>query len=180
MTFHSALPRWLPLAFVMTILCGLVYVGCHTVLRQGANEIPLHVADLAEQALRAGRPPTAIVAPGSVDMKTNSNVFLIIFDASRKVVASTAMVSGRSPEPPSGVLTESKRVGEDRITWEPEPGARAAIVARYVNAKPDWYVVAGQSLTETERIASKIAWATFLAWVVALAGSFGIMKFWIE
>ncbi len=44
----------------------------------------------------------------------------------------------------------ASRVGEDRITWQPEPGIRSAVVVVHYTGATPGYVMAGRSLREVE------------------------------
>jgi hypothetical protein len=52
----------------------------------------------------------------------------MMFDRRRHVLVSSGRLNGRIPVLPGGVLAWATRHGEDRITWEPQPGPREAAV----------------------------------------------------
>ena len=53
--------------------------------------------------------------------------------------------------PPAGVFAVAKQNGENRRTWQPEPGVRNAIVVLpYSVDGEQGYVIGGHSLRETE------------------------------
>jgi hypothetical protein len=67
--------------------------------------------------------------------------------------------------PPSGVFAYVRDHGEDMISWQPAAGVRSAIV---VDSFYGGFVVAGRSLTGTERAESALGlWAIF-GWAAAV------------
>ena len=68
-----------------------------------------------------------------------------------------AILDGTPPTIPQGVLAAARSntiqkgggpIGEDRVTWQPNPGVRQAIVA--VSASNGYVVVAGRNMREVE------------------------------
>jgi len=82
-----------------------------------------------------------------VELATSLAPFIIVFDDSGNVLASSATLHGAVPVYPSGVLDYTRINGEDRVTWQPENGVRmATVVIRYDTG----FVLAGRSLREVE------------------------------
>jgi hypothetical protein len=105
------------------------------------------MAEDAASALNSGESVTSIVPATKVEISSSLSPFLIVFDDSGRVVASSATLHGAVPVFPSGVLDYTRLRGEDRVTWQPENGVRmATVVARYDKG----FVLAGRSLREVE------------------------------
>jgi len=104
--------------------------------------------------------------------------FALVFDASGRLVASSATLEGQAPSYPTGVLETVRARGEKRVTWQPAPGVRLATVARPWNGG---FVVAGQSLQLSEQHIATIGELCLTGWLatqvliaVAVASGMGL------
>ena len=169
-TIFQIFKRWLPLAIATAGLCGLVYLTVQQSLRMGANDPQIQMAEDAASNLNSGASVESVVPSTQVEIANSLAPFLIVFDDSGKVLASSATLHGAVPIYPSGVLDYTRQKGQDRVTWQPEVGIRmATVVVGYKNG----FVMAGRSLREieiresnTERISGMVMLAI---WVVTLA-----------
>ncbi len=167
---------WLPLAFVTTILCGLVEIAVQQNMRQTANNLPARVVEDAVYQLHHGVSPKEIVGTASVDLETSLNPFVMIEDGTS--ITTSAILDGTPLlSPPHGVLQAAQSQGENRITWQPRPGIRQAIVVRYIPGPSPVYVLAGQSLREVEKHQKSLLNQVLAAWIIAMVGSFALMFF---
>ncbi len=146
----QTLKAWIPLAVAVTLLSGVIYVTAQQVIRLGANEPQIQMAQDAAAALAAQTPLEDIVPLGQVDVAHSLAPFLIVFDQDRKVLAANAVLHGAVPNLPAGVLDDARQQGEGRISWQPEPGVREAAVVVPVAGGSGGYVLAGRSLREAE------------------------------
>lgn len=163
--------RWLPLAFVVTILAGLVYLAVQQTLRQSADDPQIQLAEDAAAAL-AAQPPQSVLPPEQVDMAASLRPYVMVMSESGDSVASSVSLHGRPPALPSGVLEYVRQHGEERLTWEPEAGVRSAtVVVRYAGSHPG-FVLAGRSLREVERREDWLTTAVAVVWAGALLISF--------
>jgi hypothetical protein len=80
----------------------------------------------------------------------------MVFDPQGTVLASSARLHGAIPVLPGGVLAHARATGEHRLSWQPEPGIREAIVVVSARKGQLGYVVAGRSLRETERLKQQV------------------------
>jgi len=173
--FTPILFRWLPPAFLTTALSALVYLAAQQVGRQLANDPQIQLARDAAIALATGRPVESVVPTPDVNYGRSLAPFLMVLDDAGTVVASSGRLNGRMPEFPAGVLDHARQTGEERVTWQPEPGVRLATV---VVRRPDaagGFVIAGRSLSETEARYSQFQNITIVVWVVTLAGLFALV-----
>jgi hypothetical protein len=105
-------------------------------------------------------------------MASNPAPFVIVYDAHRHVLASSGRLNGRTPALPAGVLTSVASHGQDRITWQPQPGLReAAIIQPYGGPDPG-FVLAAQSLEIISAQQRSLTWSVACIWLAALALSF--------
>lgn len=71
---------------------------------------------------------------------------------------------GARATPPAGVVAAAARLGRDRVTWQPAPGDRFALVAV---RSGDRVIVAGQSLGPAEARIDQLTGLVGAAWALA-------------
>lgn len=167
----SKIKYWIPLAVVVTALCGLVYVVGQQNLRQAANDPQIQISeDLAGQ-LGQKKLPTPQTAIEIIDISKSLSPFVIVYDDRGQAIGSTARLNGKAPTLPKGVLEYTKVHKQDRITWEPQKGIRHAIVVTRVENGIKGYVLAGRSLREVEKREDMLLQQVGLSWIIILAVS---------
>ncbi len=175
------LKTWLPIAIGITILAGLIYLSVQQAYRMGANDPQIQIAEDGASALAAAEDPRqalqSIVPSGEVDIAQSLAPYVIVFDANGKALASNAVLRGEIPSLPEGVFDYTRQHGEDRISYQPEPGVRSAAVIVSVNGGRDGYVLAGRSLREVEKRVDQLIPITALFWAAAMAASLGLVTF---
>ena len=162
-----AIALWVPMAVAVTGLAALVYVAVQQDLRQNANDPQVQMAEDAAAALDAGAPPPSLVSSKTVDLARSLAPYLMIFDASGNVVVSSAELHGQPPQFPASVFNDA-RGGQDRISWQPEPGVRSAVV---VQPWHDGFVVAGRSLRLVEEREQRVLLLSAFVWLLTLAAT---------
>jgi len=78
-------------------------------------------------------------------------------------------LNGRVPVPPPGVFAATRNVPEQRLTWQPTPGVRSAIVIRHYGGSSPGFVLAGRSLREVEQRIARLIGIVTIMWAGALA-----------
>lgn len=152
---------WLIVMFLITFTSLLVYSAAQQTLRQGANENPAILATETKLKLERGISPKDAVPAEKFDISKSLNTFVMVYDSNNNLVSSSAIIENKEPSYPKGVLNYVSNKGEDRVTWQPKEGLRFATIAiKYNNG----YIVAGQSLFETERTAANIGLLILMAW----------------
>ncbi len=145
----DALLVWLPLALALGVAALLVYGAVQQDLRQSANDPQIELAENAAAALAAGAAPESVLPGDRVDLASNVAPFLIVYDRSGALRASSATLDDAIPTLPPGVLRGAQ--SEDRLTWQPAPGVRvAAVIVPYGGPQPG-FVLAGRSLRLIEQ-----------------------------
>ncbi len=170
-TLLSGLLGWFPLAVAVSALALLVYVAVQQNYRQNANDPQVQLAEDAAARLEAGDQAQTVVGTGKVDIARSLAPFLIVYDDAGQVVASSAQLNGQTPQLPPGVLDAVRRTGEDRISWQPQPGVRSATVIERVVGSSPGFVLAGRSLREVEDRESQLTGEVFWLWLAAMLGS---------
>ena len=169
---------WPPAAVIITLLSGLTYTVAQQVLRMAANDPQIQLAEDAAAALTNGVTPEAVLPASKVDIAIGLAPYVVVFDNAGKAIASSGLLHNQFPTLPAGVFDAARERGENRITWQPEPGVRSAIVVtRYGGAHPG-FVIAGRSLRESEARSDQLLLlvgaegiATLFAALVAIAFS---------
>jgi hypothetical protein len=171
------LRQWLPLAVIVTAACGLVYLAVQQELRQTANDPQIQIAEDAAAALENGAAVESIVPAEKVAIERSLAPFVMVFTDRGEVAGSSALLHGQTPQLPAGVLEYVRSHGEDRVTWQPEAGARiAAVVVRYTGSPPG-FILAGRSLREVEAREDNALLAAGAAWIVTLGVSLAAVIF---
>ncbi len=170
--FVSAIFAWIPLAFVTTVIAGLVYGTVQQNYRQGANDPQISVAHDLVNYLEQGNDPKTAVSPRPIDISKSRTPFIMIFDDAGKSIISQAQLDGKAPEVPKGVFDFVRAHGEERFTWQPRHDARTAAVAMpFTSNGQKGFVLVGRSLIDIESRESRLTIMVGLAWAVAVAGS---------
>ncbi len=170
--------QWLPFAVIATFLSGLVYVAVQQDMRSGANDPQIQIAEDIAAVLQNGIAPQSVIPPGlpSINIGKSLSPYVIIFDDSGKPIAGTGQLEGKLPTPPPRVFEYARKNGENRLTWQPEPAVRSAIVViYYATESRSGFVLAGRSLREVEKRESFLITEVFLGWLASLFISLGII-----
>jgi hypothetical protein len=173
---RSVLAIGLPLAVIGTIILAISYVNDQQTLRQLANEPQVYMAQDAKLRVEAGAKPEGFA--GAIPIEKDPAPYLVFFNATGTPIAGSGVLNNALPTLPPGVLAAAKKNGVNRLTWEPIPGVREAIV---VMPAGDYFVMAGRSLIYTEEQEAGltarilIGWAGMMIAVVLVA----ILAAWI-
>ena len=172
--FSKTTKIWLTIAALSFIFILFTYIEVQQVLRIGANELPLQIAEDYAATLANSVPPASIVPNGVIDVAKSLTPFVIIFDDKGTPVASSVQLNGKTPIPPAGVFEYARAHGKNRLTWEPQPGIRiAAIIIHYTTSQTSGgFVLGGKSLREIENRDKNAFRLALLAWLGTLLVSF--------
>ncbi|GHO46586.1 hypothetical protein [Ktedonospora formicarum] len=160
----TVLKHWLLAALIVTALSGLIYVVAQQGLRQGANDPQIQLAEDTANRLAQGQTAQQVIPTEKVDIAHSLATYLIVYDRDGKAVASSAQLNGKIPTVPSGIIANAHLNGEDRITWQPQPGVRSAIVVVPIQGGNQGFVLAGRSLREVEMRTENLFQLTLLSW----------------
>ena len=153
---------------------GLIGLGVDAI-GQPANHPQLETAQSAASRLDQGAAPSTVVPATRVDIARSTEIFVIVTDSQRQVLASSASLSGETVLPPAGVFDYVRSNGEDRVTWQPAAGVRAWIV---VERFSKGFVIAGRAPGDGEQSAYQaLLWGSFAALGLAVLGSVGILVY---
>ena len=159
--------RMLAAVALVSGLVLFVYASVQQAHRSGLNDPQIQIAEDAAATLAGGAAPASVVPGGHVDLARSLAVWVTVVDASNQPIASSAMLDGRIPVPPPGVLDIARHHREDRVSWQPRSDVRSAIVACSVG-RSGAVVIAGRSMREVEERESRLIVMTIIAWIGAL------------
>ena len=125
---RRALAFFLPATVVLTVACGLAFVGLQQALRSDANDPQVQLAEDVARGLDGGGDATTLIGTARVDVALSLAPFAVVYDAAGKALATTGLLDGVPPVPPTGVLESARSSGIDKVTWQPGVGLRIAAV----------------------------------------------------
>jgi len=163
--FVRAIMVSVPIAVAVTGLTAAVYGAVQQDLRQGANDPQIQMAEDAAARLNAGAAPNQVVPSDQIELEGSLQLYVMVFDAESRLMASSAQLNGQAPPFPPSVFDSARSRGQDRITWQPAPGVRSAVVVQPWRAG---FVVVGRSLRLVEERIDQIFLLTGFAWLVTL------------
>jgi hypothetical protein len=153
-------------AVLITVIFGSIYAVAQQIERQGANDAPLRLASQLASASSSTGPSTDSAASDRVDLAKSLALFSIVYDSSGAAISGTGYLDGALATLPHGVIDAARATGEDRVTWQPQPGLRFAAVAIASGAN---VIVAGQSLAPSESRTDALGALVLAAWAGTLA-----------
>ena len=172
------LRAWLPFASVATLMCGTVYIAVQQNFRQSANDPQIQIAENAARVISEGVDPREIPDPEIIDIATSISVFIALYDDHLHLIAADGTLHGNPLALPKGVFDYAKAHGQHRVTWQPEPGVRSAVViVPYRHNAQSGFAVAGRSLRETERRIGALTVHLALAWLGSLLVTLVLIAF---
>lgn len=164
---------WLALVGVATLVLGASYAMVQQSTRLSADDLPLTTAQVAKQELQAGSKESDVVPTLKTDLKSDTSVFMIVTDSTKHVLASSAVLNGQTPLPPSGVFAFTAQHGSDHFSWQPQADVRMATrVLTYGKAPDNGFIITGQSLKPYEDRIMTYTQLGLAAWLAVLAWSY--------
>lgn len=167
----TILKTWLVIVVVLTPLFGVVYTTAQQIQRMNANDPQIQIAQDIAVALKDGASPEEVLPNEEIDIAASLAVYVVIYDDAGKALAGSGTLHGELPSMPAGVFENARRNGENRVTWQPEPGVRVAtVITRYGGEEPG-FVMAGRSLREVESRINRLGQMIGLGWLFSLFAS---------
>ena len=167
---------WLPFAVTIVGLCALVYATVLQNYRQSLDDPQIQLAQDAASFIDRGAKPETIVPNNQTNIAESLAPWIAVYDASGNPIASSGVLDGTPPKPPQGVFTdlgeesaESKNV-ERRLSWQPQPGVRQAIV---IVKTDSGFVVTDRNMREVEERIGQLSQTIFIAMILLLAATLG-------
>jgi len=156
------------LAFsLLTLVFLTIYAVGQQIIRQTANDPQIQIAEDSAAYLSRGGTATDFDNPNKTDMAQSLTPFLMVYSLEGKPLASSGQLSGKMPFMPLGVLEAAAR-GENRVTWQPTPSLRFALVVHPIAGQNAGYVAVGRSLREIEIREDNLLKISALAWLAGI------------
>jgi hypothetical protein len=165
---------WLPFAVTITAFCALTYAAVQQSYRQNANDPQIQMAEDAAFALDHGKVIKDVVPGEVIDTDQSLAPFYLIFNSSQQPVAGSGSLNNSLQTVPNGVLDFAKKSGENRVTWEPQPGTRIATV---IIPYKEGYVLVGRNLRKVEVREDQLTTFAEITWALALIATFVVIAF---
>jgi hypothetical protein len=154
---------------IITIIVGLVYGTVQQTYRTSANDPQTQIVQELRTRLEFGKSIDMYLKNDTVDLENSLGMFIETFDKNGQPLQSNALLDGKLPKLPSGVLQYVNAHKEDWITWQPRKTVRLAMGIAATNNDPVAYVAAGRSLVEVERRTSRLITFCGICWTLCLA-----------
>lgn len=169
MGMGSLVRHWFALATVWTLAAGAIVLVQHQVLRQQADEPQVQLAEDAARRLAGGSDALAVVPPGApVEIEASLAPWLAIYDARGAPLSGNGRYQGNAPMLPGGAFEFARSHHGHRLSWQPRPGVRQALVI--VPVRNAGFVVAGRSLRVIEQRKLQVLQLMAVVWAIGLAG----------
>lgn len=154
------------LLVVITLVFATLYATVQHTIRSTADTTQIVQAENTRAQLESGTPPSGLTLT-TVDVSKTIAPFIIVYDTRGKEVASGVTLGGTTPSLPKGVLANTTRDTQNRVSWQPTATVRIAAVVTQTN-DGKYYILGGRSLRETEKLESRVLLFTVLGWVASL------------
>ncbi len=169
----STLFLMLASAAVLSIL--FVYALIQQTYRLAADDPQIQLAEDTAHALDAGKSFAEVIPTSHVAIETSISPYIVVYTKEGTSVAGNGYLHDVLPQLPSGVFEAQKGgiANENRISWQPEPAIREAIV---ITSYKNGYVVSGRSLRDTELRIARVGRVSLGALICALIISFVFVR----
>ncbi len=157
------------LVLVLTLLGGVAAVTTQQMLRRGADQPQLQMVERYSRKISDGAAPAAVIPVGHIDVAESLEPFLIFYNDGFEPLTSDAFLGSQPPVPPLGVFQQTRLHGSIRLTWQPRPGVRIAMVTRRIDGPHPGFLLAGRSLRVVEEYESDLYRMTMIGWVLVVA-----------
>lgn len=160
---------WLALAGTSSIVIIGAYALAQQSTRSSANDLPKTMSQLVSHQLSDGTDPADAVPKDKSQLGLDTIPFVIITDASKTVVASSAELGTAKPLPPAGTFSYVDKHSEDTFTWQPKVGVRLAThMISMGNGDSKKYIITGQSLSEFEKRIDEFGRLALVIWIFSI------------
>lgn len=160
---------FLVLAVIITAFCGLIYITVQQNYRLSANDPQIYISEYTANMLANKGDVTTILPPEQADLSRSLATFIIVYNDNGEPTVTSAKLNGGIPVLPKGVLDHARKIGQNRVTWQPKEGLRiAAVVTRFDGG----YALAGRSLREVEGKMGILAKQVIAAWGLIMVATF--------
>jgi len=154
----------------MLVIFGSIYILFQQVLRFNANDPQIQMS--TDLALNLANGVIDYPDSRKIDISKSLSPVTIVLDDKQRVLFNNASLDGKQPVPPKGVFDFAKTTSDNRITWQPKPGVRLALVVKYFDGRQKGYVAVARSLTEVENRSAALLRMTVVGLAIAIGTTF--------
>lgn len=162
--FHT-----LAVAAILTVCGAGAALTCQQMLRRGADQPQIQMAQNYASALQAGSNLDETLPPAHVDIQSSLEPFAIFYNVDGQPVGAAAQLNQSVPTPPSGVFRYARAHAIDKFTWQPTADVRIATVVRRVDGPHPGFILTGRSLRLVEQQESILWRMAFSVWIGLIA-----------
>lgn len=186
--FVRALVFWLPLVVALTGVFGFSYLAVQQNYRQSLNDPQIQMAEDAAASLASDYTPANVVPRGVplINIATDLAPWIVVYDASGTPLESTAFLDNTPPRLPAGLFKPDEWVPqkmftaptglETRVTWQPRPDVRQAVVlVQFQTPHGVGYVAVGRSMKTVKDRIINLTELVAIAWSVTALASFVVI-----
>jgi len=155
-------------ACLVTVLCLVVYAAVQQTYRTAANDPQVQLATEIKNRLEQSESILPIFPSDTISLTRGLSVFAALYNADGQPISSSGFLHGQMPRLPAGVFEVTKTKGENRVTWQPEPGVRMAMVLLKINTATVQFVAVGRSLQEIELRENNLLVMVLAGWIICL------------
>ena len=171
-----SLRAWLPMAVIITAVFLAIYCSSQYIVRSLANEEQVRIAAEVSRYLKEGGNPMTMNSSAPADIEQILSPYIIFYTLDLHPMVSSAMLDGAPAMLPFGVYAHVKERGEHRVTWQPKPGVRQAVVLNYIEGPTPGYLLVGKSLKETERTTCGLWYILSVMWAITMLASLFVVS----
>ncbi len=161
--------NYVVLIVLITVLLLLMYAVTQQVYRTGMDDPQVQMARDIAVKLKVGKRMEEVLPADTIDLARSLAPFVVLYDTAGMPLRSSGILDGTMPRIPVGLFQQVSLYGEHRVTWQPRPGVRMAMVIASVGASPVQFVAAGRSMRETEQRTTNMSATIFIAWVTCIS-----------
>lgn len=157
--------HWLFSVLVLSLLFGAIYkVGLISLDSTLYDPLATQAVDKAWQTALSAEADGVVKAPVlvKVDVKNQLSSFFTVYDKDKKVVGSSGVLDGQTPELPVEYLDNTNEYVRNYFSWHPKPDVHLAGVT--VSMGDKGYVLVGRSMQETDRQTDRLIRTVVAAW----------------
>jgi hypothetical protein len=172
--FLQIIRSWLPLATGITLVFFAIYGAVQQNYRSSADDPQVQIARDTANSLAQQANPLNLIPPTPVDIADSLATFTMLYDVQDHLLGTNALLDDQAPEVPNGVIDTARENGENRVSWQPKPGVRSAIVAVASPGPDGGVVIVGRSLREVEKREQNLGVSLMVGWAVTLLATLGV------
>ncbi len=156
-------------AITLALIVTVLGVGCTMVvqqmLRRGANQPQVQMADFYAAQIASGNQPSEVIPRNRIDLRSSLEPFVIAYDDNARPIASNGYLNDAIPSPPPGVFRYLRTHSIDVVTWQPQADVRIASVVKRIAGPTPGFLLTGRSLRMVEDQESQLYTMAFGVWL---------------